>query len=283
MTQIGIVDSHFHIWDLEYLRYPWLDNRGILNRSYLFDEYKKSAGKYTIDTAIYCECSGADYRREIQYVSEQAAIHPEIRAAVSWCKLEDKENIIAELERLQADPIVKGVRRLLKKAPAREELCLSEDFIHGMHLLPKYDLVYDMGIVPCLLKPCGEMMSKCPETKFVVEHLAEPDPSADDYEEWAKGIDLIAPLPNVSVKISGLTTHIKDENNALAEVRPYFEYALEKFGFERVMFGSDWPPVNQRSSLEKWIDICFEILSGESEENKLKFFRTNALDFYGIE
>lgn len=277
-----VVDSHFHVWDLDHLRYPWLDNRGALNRSYSFEEYLRDAEPWRVDGAVYCECTSVDYRREVQYVIDQAKLHPQIKGAVSWVCLEDAAHIDAELERMRNEPLIRGVRRMLKKAPKPEELCLSKPFIDGMRLLPKYGLIYDLGIVPCLMEPCYEMMKQCPNTKFVVEHCAEPDILGGGFSEWAKGMEKFSRLPNVCVKVSGFMTHVDPQNWTVDDMRPYFELVIEKFGYGRVMYGSDWPPVNQTANLRVWLGVCEEVLRGEPEENKRRFFRETAVEFYGL-
>ena len=60
------------------------------------------------------------------------------------------------------------------------------------------------------------------------------------------------------------------------------EFVVEKFGFDRVMFGSDWPPVTQIANLRKWIDIIQEVYAGESSENMCKLFSGTAKGFFNI-
>ena len=48
-------------------------------------------------------------------------------------------------------------------------------------------------------------------------------------------------IPNVAVKLSGLVTEADWEKWTQDELAPYVERALEWFGAERVLFGSDWP------------------------------------------
>ena len=281
MFDFPIIDSHFHIWDINNLRYPWLDNRGILNKTYLFPEYQKQFKGWNLEGSIYVEVTSTDYVREADWVSEQAAEYKQIKGIVSWGKVEDR-NFEADLERMQANPMIRGVRRMLKKAENREELCVSTPFINGMRLLPKYGMIYDMGIVPELMDTACEMMKQCPDVRFVVEHCAEPDIANNGFDYWAKRMTKMSELPNVYVKLSGFLTKVNRERWGIDDVRPYMMHAVERFGCDRVMFGSDWPPVMQVSNIKTWLEICEEVFGGESRENLEKIFGKNAISFYGL-
>ncbi len=41
--------------------------------------------------------------------------------------------------------------------------------------------------------------------------------------------------------MSGLNTAADWSNWSAADLKPYIDFAIEKFGAERLMFGSDWP------------------------------------------
>ena len=56
-------------------------------------------------------------------------------------------------------------------------------------------------------------------------------------------------MPNVFAKISGLDCHA--DNWSAVDIAPYIERALELFGSERLMFGSDWPVANIRGGYGK--------------------------------
>ena len=44
---LEIVDSHFHIWDLNILNLPWLNScAGIIKRSFSMDDIAKDYGQY---------------------------------------------------------------------------------------------------------------------------------------------------------------------------------------------------------------------------------------------
>ena len=276
-----IIDSHFHIWDINAIRYPWLDNRPALNRPFLFSDYARAMEGQQLEGAVYVEVTSDDYIGEVEWVTEQARENPQIKGIISWCAVEDTQNIQSELERMQKNPLIKGVRRMLKKAPD-PKLCLSAEFIEGMRLLPKCGMVYDMAILPAYLEDVYTMMRQCEDVKIVLEHCAEPDIKGGGFEPWARGIAQISELPNAYCKLSGFLTKADPQNWTTETLRPYMELVVERFGFDRVMFGSDWPPVTQVTSLGKWIDIIFEVFEGESSDNMSKLLGGTAKEFFNL-
>jgi predicted TIM-barrel fold metal-dependent hydrolase len=66
-------------------------------------------------------------------------------------------------------------------------------------------------------------------------------------------------------------------------VRPYVEHSIEAFGWDRVVWGSDWPLVEITSSLSAWVSISRALVAAEPEENQRKLFHANAERVYGVE
>jgi L-fuconolactonase len=60
-------------------------------------------------------------------------------------------------------------------------------------------------------------------------------------DQWQELMREVALHRNVYCKLSGLVTEADYENWGVEQLRPYADHAMEEFGTERVMFGSDWP------------------------------------------
>jgi len=65
-------------------------------------------------------------------------------------------------------------------------------------------------------------------------------------------------------------------------VRPFVEHCVEQFGWERVVWGGDWPVCNMTSTLANWVSVSRELVHGESEANQRKLFHGNAERIYGL-
>jgi L-fuconolactonase len=102
-------------------------------------------------------------------------------------------------------------------------------------------------------------------------------------EPWRTHIAELAELPNVWCKLSGLITEADHGSWTRAQLRPYIEHVIECFGFERVMFGSDWPVSEQTHRYPAWVTILDDLTAGCSATEVRNLFRDNALTFYRLE
>ena len=83
-------------------------------------------------------------------------------------------------------------------------------------------------------------------------------------------------------KISGLTTEADLRNWKAEDLKWYVECALEAFGFDRVMFGGDWPVLTLATSYERWLATVNEFVATAPDADRRKFFQTNAERIYRV-
>jgi len=101
----------------------------------------------------------------------------------------------------------------------------------GISAVGKAHLVYDLLVRVRELPAAVETARRHPKTRFVLDHCGKAPHS--NREQWARSLAELAALPNVTCKLSGLFTE--------ADPAATVTYALECFGADRCMFGSDWP------------------------------------------
>ena len=89
MPDYPIVDTHLHIWDTGRLRYPWLDDVPLLNRSYLIGDYRQACGDVAVEKMVFlqAEVDVSLFREEADWVSSVAAEDPRIEGIVAWAPL----------------------------------------------------------------------------------------------------------------------------------------------------------------------------------------------------
>ena len=121
-----------------------------------------------------------------------------------------------------------------------------------------------------------------PQQRFVLDHLAKPYIKKGLIVEWRTDLKKLAALPSVSCKISGLVTEADWTEHKQIDFVPYIEAAIETFGIDRVMFGSDWPVCLVAASYEKVFNIVYEVLKKFSAEEQEKFYSLNAISFYKL-
>jgi len=127
-----------------------------------------------------------------------------------------------------------------------------------------------------------QLVARCPEVFFILDHCAKPAIRDQQIDRWRAQLRELAALPNVACKISGLVTEAKPTHCGASELQPYIRHALDCFGFDRVLFGGDWPVCQLATSLEHWLTVLMAVLAGEEETNLKKLFQSNAERIYRV-
>jgi L-fuconolactonase len=83
-------------------------------------------------------------------------------------------------------------------------------------------------------------------------------------------------------KLSGVITEANHAHWNRAQLRPYLEHAIESFGFERVIFASDWPVSEQTHRYAEWVAILDELTATCSADERRRLFRDNAIACYRL-
>lgn len=283
MPSFPIVDTHLHIWDLSRLSYPWLANVPLLNKNHLIADYRAACGDVAVAKMVFlqCECDPAQFQAEADWVTEVAQIDPRIRGIVPWAPLEKGEGARADLARLAANPLIKGIRRIIQ-FEADPAFCLRPDFVRGVQLLPEYGLSFDLCINHTQLANTIRLVRQCAGVKFVLDHIAKPDIKAGRLDPWRAELRELAALPNVWCKLSGLVTEADHTAWTPAQLQPYIDHVIACFGWDRVMFGGDWPVSTQASDYPRWVSTLDAALPGATPAELRKLYVTNAETFYRV-
>ena len=283
MVGFAIVDSHVHLYDPENLSYPAITQVESLRRAFLPADYQAACGDVEVGEIVFLEVAVADHQciDEALWVQEQAKVEPRIGAIVANLPLERGGAIEADLERLGEIPLVHGVRRLIQ-SQANPEFCLQPSFIEGVNLLPKYGFSFDICIVHRQFANTLQFVKQCPNVAFVLDHIGKPGVKAGELDPWRDHMRELASYPNVRCKISGVATEADHGAWTKAQLRPYIDHAIETFGFDRVMFGGDWPVSTLAVDYPQWLGIVEEAVAGCSEDEVKKLFRDNARAFYRL-
>jgi len=203
-----------------------------------------------------------------------------IRGVVGWVPLVS-ERVKQDLEAVGADPKLRGVRHALQDE-TDDQFIAREDFNRGVALLKEFNLAFDILILEKQFPGVIRFVDRHPEQMFVLDHLASPQIKAGEREPWAKNLREIAKRPNVYCKVSGMVTSADRQNWTQQQLREYFDVALDTFGIERLMAGSDWPVCLLACGYKRWWDILREWTAEMSESQIERFFGLNAIKAYGL-
>ena len=283
MEKFPIVDTHVHLWHPKQLRYPWLSEVPPLNRPYLLKDYIAAYGALEIESIVFVQCDTHpdDGLKETAWVTSLAAVEPRIQGIVAWAPLEEGEQVAPFVEKLSENPLVKGIRRLIQSESI--DFCVQPNFVSGVRTLSHYGLSFDICIFHPQLGNAIRLVEQCPHVRFILDHIGKPDIKNQLFDPWKEDIQTLASFPNVHCKISGLVTEANLEAWTPADLQPYIEHVISCFGFERVIYGSDWPVSTQASDYPRWVRTLQDAVSGCSSEALGNLFRDNAIKFYRLD
>ncbi len=285
MPDFPIIDSHLHIYDPSRLSFPWMKAAPKLNRAYLPVDFRALIGSVEVEKAVFVEVDVADGSQfgEAEFVSGIALCDDLIGGMVVSVRMDRGAQTKAALDAMRSLPLTRGVRHLIERHSEEPGWALREIFVDGIQSLAQLSLSFDLCLYHSQLADCVELARRCPDVRFVVDHIGKPGIRAGLHEPWRKNIAAIARLPNVWCKISGVVTEADHAAWTESEVAPYVSHALHAFGFERVMFGGDWPVSELATTYSRWVDLVDSVMAGASANEKRKLYRDNAIAFYRLE
>jgi L-fuconolactonase len=283
MNALSTVDSHVHLWDPAQLRYPWLGGLPALNRAFLAADFAAASAGANVGKLIFieCGCEPAQSLAEVSWISSLERIEPRLKGIVAHAPLEAGELVRVELDILARCPLVKGIRRNLQ-GERDPGFFLKPDFVAGTKLLANSGFTFDLCLRPDQSPAAAELVRRVPQVSFVLDHFGKPDVRGRKKEPWAADLKALATLPNVVCKISGLTTEADWKNWRPDDLKFYFERALECFGFDRILFGGDWPVATLATSYQRWLETVQNYFSFATEIDRIKLFQTNAERIYHV-
>jgi L-fuconolactonase len=285
MPPVPIIDSHVHLWDPVKVEIPWLSNVPKINVKRDLADYAEATSGLDVQGLVYLQVEVAPpyALMEARDLVNLARSDKRVMGIVPWAPLEYGDQGRYFLEEIAAiGPEIKGIRRIVQDEPD-PEFCLQPRYIEGTRALPDYGLTADLCCNFRQLGPTVELVRQCPNTQFILDHIAKPNIRGGEMEPWASQMRDLASLPNVMCKISGVVTEANHDSWTVDDIRPYLMHALEVFGEDRVVFGSDWPVCTLATPYRRWVETLDELTANWSDAAKAKLWRENAIRFYRLD
>ena len=278
-----VIDTHAHFWDVDALRYPWIEKGSLFDRTFSLQDYQRASAAIPITRIVFVEADAHSScsLREAQWVQGLAAIDTRIQGIVARVTLTgNADDVLADLEAAASIPLLKGVRDNIQNHPAG--FAVQGSFVWGVKEVAKRGLHFELCLRHHQLPETLELVRRCPEVQFVLDHCAKPDIRAGATEPWLSQIRDMAALPNVVCKISGLVTEADWEQWQPEEILWYARQAADAFGPERILFGSDWPVNEAAGGYSKWFRLAEMLASTWSKPERESFFWRNAERVYRL-
>jgi predicted TIM-barrel fold metal-dependent hydrolase len=273
-----IIDTHLHLIDLKRLRYPWLDGEPALKRDFTLDQYRAQAVPAGIESMLHMEVDvvESDQERETEWVT---AIGGGVIGAVAGCRPEHA-SFPSQLERLAANPMVRGLRRTFHFTP--DELPQQPLFVENIRRVARYGLAYDLW--PCRVSfRSSRGLRRRRRTSSSSSIIAASRTSGNGSSiPGAMASGRLAALPNVACKIFGIIAYGDPKAWTVDDLRPFFEHAVNAFGWSRLVWGSDWPVCTLTADLTRWVETTHRLLAGASESEKMSLLSGNAERLYRL-
>jgi L-fuconolactonase len=276
-----VIDSHQHFWQLSQpFDYKWLDKPEMapIRRDYLPVDLKPLIRQSGVDRTIVVQTQHD--LRENGWALALSDQYDFIAGVVGWVDLASPD-CERQLEACRRRPKFVGVRHVTHDEPD-DDFIVREDVLRGLKILEKHRVPFDLLFFVKHLHHAATLARMFPELPLVLDHLAKPMIKARRFDNWEADFRSAASFPNVYCKLSGMVTEAEWSAWTPADLKPYIDIALNAFGPERCMFGSDWPVCELAGSYEEVCAGLRELLNPLSAKENAQVFGQTAISFYGL-
>lgn len=295
MTALPFIDAHVHLWDLGgAVRYPWLappfsddgPNGSVepIASTYLLDDYRREAANWNVVGVVHVD-AGAEPRdaiAETDWLQGIADAEGMPDAIIAFAML-NCPNVDALLFDHARRPNVRGIRHIVNWHPdprrtyTQRDMTADEEWETGFSRLRKYQLSFDLQAYPGQFARLARIFERHPETPVIVNHAGM---GVDGDEEWTSAMKLLAALPQVSVKLSGLGFVYRPLDPAAVRARVLA--AIDLFGADRCMFASDFPTDRLFGGFDETLTNYAEAVADFTEDERRDLWGRNANRIYRL-
>lgn len=277
-----IVDTHQHLWDLDLFGYSWLEGVPALNRSFRMPDYLAATAGLEVVKSVHLEADVDEpyMLQETRHLFALAERQDNPLEGIVACGRPENADFKSYLEQIVGHPRLKGIRRVLHTQ--RDEVGMGKTFIASVASLGEYGLSFDTCVLARQLPIAISLAARCPQTTFVLDHCGVPQVKEKVLDPWRTHIRELAQFPHVHCKISGLVAYADPVRWTTDDLRPYVEHCIECFGWNRVLFGSDWPVCTLSATFQQWVAALADITRSAGAANQEQLFHDNAVRVYRL-
>jgi L-fuconolactonase len=273
------IDAHQHFWRYDPSEYGWIDDSlAPLRRDFLPADLEPLLRAAGFDACIAVQARQTI--EETRFLLDLAGRHPFVAGVVGWVDLlaPDVEARIAAV----AHPRLVGLRHIVQSEPD-ERFLLRPELLRGVAAASAAGLAYDILIYARHLPVAIEFARRLEGHRLVLDHLAKPDIRRGARREWERDLRALARSGHVLAKLSGLVTEADWAAWTADQIRPYLDVALDCFGADRLMIGSDWPVCTVAADYARTMDVVVDFVRDLSASEQDAVLGGNAARLWRIE
>lgn len=279
-----IIDAHHHLWRLNQpapFNYAWLNAPQLapIRRDYLPEHLGPLLRAVGVDRSIVVQTQ--HNLAENRWALELADRHSFIAGVVGWVDLADAD-CERQLLEFKSHPKFVGVRHVTQNEPD-DDFIVRPEVLRGLKVLQNHTVPFDLLFYVKHLRHVPALARQLPDLPMVIDHLAKPHIKDRLIDDWLPCFKAAAGFPNLYCKLSGMVTEADWQRWTAADLKPYVQTALEFFGPERLMFGSDWPVCELAGAYEQVFDALNDSLGPLSADERASIFGGAATRFYGLQ
>lgn len=273
-----IIDTHVHFWNFDPVRDSWIDETmEVIRKDFTPKDVIEAASGTGVRGFVAVQADQSE--TETNYLLSLAGSNPEIKGVVGWLDL-CHPNFPHQLEKYRSEPLLKGLRHIVQAEPPG--FMDRKDFRQGISSLEDTGLTYDILVYAPQLEEASRLVSDFPNQPFILDHLGKPNIREGKLESWQHDLNKLAAYTNCYCKLSGLVTEAHWNSWAAAQLEPYFETALEAFGPNRLVFGSDWPVCRLAATYSQVLGLLQDAIGTLTPAEQHQILWKNAIEFYNL-
>lgn len=283
MTALRVVDAHHHLWSLDVRDQDWITGPELapIRRDFTVTELEREARAAGVAATVLVQT--VTVAEETPELLAVAAASDLVAGVVGWTDL-TAPDIADTLAALRAGPggqWLVGIRHQVQGEPDPRWLERPE-VLRGLAAVAAAGLAYDLLVQPHQLAAATAAARAVPQLTFVLDHLGKPPVRTGPAEPWTSGLRALAAQPNTRAKLSGLVTEADWHGWTGKHLRPWSDTALEAFGPDRLMFGSDWPVCTLAASYAEVLATARELTAALSPDERSHLFSGTAERAYAL-
>lgn len=276
-----IIDSHQHFWKLDLpFEYGWLrePKHTPICRDFLPNDLAVHLAETGVHRSIFVQTQ--HNVEENRWALNLADSNSFLAGVVGWVDLAS-EHCEEQLSEFLQHPKFVGVRHVTQDEPD-ENFIVRPEVVRGLKVLQRHQVPFDLLFYVQHLRHAATLAEMLPDLPMVIDHLSKPRIKSQEINSWRVDLTNAAKSPNLFCKLSGMVTEADWQNWKPQDLKPYVDTALEAFGAERCMFGSDWPVCELAGSYRQVFDALTDALGPITPTELENIFCNTAKRFYRL-